>query len=163
MPKTDIKLYSTDAATGAKQTTTISYVNPNNPSSVMKSFAQQLNNLTTNTYTSTDKVTTSNLDTEGDDKQFRNLAISGASRGATATITFTTSTSETQKPTPFTCYVYQNGGQLQATYVSPTAAESTDPTIAKYTFTCPNTAADIFVGISTKTEFYADFVKAIIS
>ena len=45
-------------------TTTISNVNPEAEPITVKDFAQRLNNLTTNTYTQTDYIVTTNLDTE---------------------------------------------------------------------------------------------------
>lgn len=63
MPKVDLKIYSTAIADGKKQTTTVSYVNASASNGALLSFAQQLNNLTTNNYIETDKITTENLDT----------------------------------------------------------------------------------------------------
>lgn len=65
MSDRQVKLYSTETP-GAKKinTTTISNVNPEVDGSTMKTYAQMLNNLTTNTYVKTDLIETTNLDTE---------------------------------------------------------------------------------------------------
>lgn len=62
MRKVDLKIYSTPVGDTKKQTTTVSYVNASASSGALLSFAHQLNNLTTNTYIETDKITTENLD-----------------------------------------------------------------------------------------------------
>lgn len=64
MAKTDLKLYSTEAGTGKKITTSINYVNPEANSNALKTFAQKLNAFTTNTYGEADRVQTINVDTE---------------------------------------------------------------------------------------------------
>lgn len=61
--KTDLKLSSTSAG-GDPITTTISDVNPAASNLTLKTFAQKLNMLTTNTYEETNKVTTVNIDSE---------------------------------------------------------------------------------------------------
>lgn len=62
MPRVDLKIYSVSAGDSKKQTTTVSYVNASASNGALLSFAQQLNNFTTNNYSQTDKVTTENLD-----------------------------------------------------------------------------------------------------
>lgn len=64
MADTDLKVKSSYA--GKTQTLTISDANPKASDSVLLEFAQRVNALTDNTYSSTDKVTTVNLDTESD-------------------------------------------------------------------------------------------------
>lgn len=65
MSSKQIKIYSTTTAGGGKEvTTTIGYVNPEASGETMKSFAQQLNAFTTNSYQRTDLIETTNLDTE---------------------------------------------------------------------------------------------------
>lgn len=64
MAKTELKLKSTNAATGQNITTTIGYVNPTADSQTLKTFGQKLNAFTTNTYGETDRVQTINVDTE---------------------------------------------------------------------------------------------------
>lgn len=54
--------------------TTISYVNPNAQPSVLKNFAQRLNNLTNNTYESTTRIDKVNVDT-ATDKTARNPRV----------------------------------------------------------------------------------------
>ncbi len=64
MPRTDLKLTTTNISTGAKQTTSIPFINASASSGVLLSFARQLNRLTTNTYGETNRVQTINVDTE---------------------------------------------------------------------------------------------------
>lgn len=64
MAKTDIKIYATEAASGKKTTTSITYVNPDADSQTLKTFAQKLNAFTTNNYVETDRIHTINVDTE---------------------------------------------------------------------------------------------------
>lgn len=64
MAKTNLQIKSTNAATGAKMTTTLTYVNPDANSATLKNFAQKLNNLTTNNYVEADRVQSINVDTE---------------------------------------------------------------------------------------------------
>ena len=63
MAERQLKLYAKPTA-GNTTTTTISNINPEATGTVMKSFAQQLNALTTNAYEKSDLVETYNLDTE---------------------------------------------------------------------------------------------------
>lgn len=67
MAKTEIKLIAKDQE-DKTVSTTISDVNPDAQSSTLKTFAQRLNMLTTNTYERTDKVVTTNVDTATDKK-----------------------------------------------------------------------------------------------
>lgn len=157
MPKVDLKLYSTDAADGKKITTSVTYVNPNASNAVLKSFAQQLNAFTTNTYSETDRVETVNVDTEGSRKQFRNLAITGARKDATATITCYQTTDENITPAVF---FYTSGS---AQFLTATRSESSDPTLGKFNVTVPNAIGWLYIGITEKTDFYADFISAEIS
>lgn len=157
MPKTDLKLYSTDATTGAKQTTSISYVNPNASNSVLKTFAQQLNALTTNTYSAADRIETVNVDTEGSRKQFRNLTVTGAIQGATAIISANIQVDGSVNPAVF--FFANNAVQLLTT----TTVPSDDPTIAKRSVTIPNSSGELYVGTLTNDDFYADFIFVSIS
>lgn len=64
MAKTELKLKTTNAATGQNITTTVGYVNPTADSQTLKTFGQKLNAFTTNNYVETDRVQTINVDTE---------------------------------------------------------------------------------------------------
>ena len=64
MPKTDLKLKTINANSGAKINTTISYVNGSASSGTLKQYAQLLNGLTNNIYSETDRIQTINVDTE---------------------------------------------------------------------------------------------------
>lgn len=157
MPKVDLKLYSTDAAEGKKITTSVTYINPNASNDVLKTFAQQLNAFTTNTYTETDRVETINVDTDASRKQFRNITITGATKGATATITSTIRAGENINPAVF---FYSSGN---VSVLTTTSVASTDPTIAKFTIQIPNSSGTIFIGLTTNKNFYAEFVDATVS
>ena len=157
MPKVDLKIYSTDATEGKKITTSVSYVNPDATNSVLKEFAQQLNSFTTNTYAEADRVETANVDTDTSRKQFRDLTITGASRGATATITATIIANTPINPAVF---FYSNGS---ASVLDATSTSSTDPTVAKFTVQIPNSSGTIFIGLAANEYFYAEFVIATVS
>lgn len=64
MANYELKLKTKDAGTQKARTVTITNVNPEASSTILKQFTQKLNNLTTNTYEQTDYVVTTNLDTE---------------------------------------------------------------------------------------------------
>lgn len=156
MPKTDVKIYSTDAATGSKITTSVAYVNPNATNDVLKSFAQQLNALTTNNYSNSDRIETVNLDTEGSRKSFRNLTISGAVANSTATITFNKTSDESVTPIAF-YYTASETTKLTLTEGTGTATE------AVFTVQIPNSSGTLYVGISEKDDFYPAFSRVQIS
>ena len=163
MPKTDLKIYSTDAGTGAKITSSVSYVNPNASSSVLKSFAQQLNALTTNNYTSADRIDTTNVDTEDPTpitKSFRETTITGATRGGTATITY--NVTMTQQGTPFVVFLTDSGSGYSATYLPTTDGTTTD-TQKSVTCTVPNSGGYIYAGLLENNIFYADFIRVEVS
>ena len=84
MAKTDLKLSSTSAG-GDKITTTISDVNPTASNLTLKTFAQKLNMLTTNTYEETNKVTTVNVDSTADKPTPTLKLMTGESGGSEAT------------------------------------------------------------------------------
>ncbi len=157
MPKVDLKLYSTDAADGKKITTSVTYVNPAASNAVLKSFAQQLNALTTNNYTQTDRVETVNVDTDDSRKQFRDILITGATRGATATISVNIEENGSVNPAVF----FYSSGNVQV--LTTTSAPSVDPTVARFTVTIPNNGGQVFIGIAASNIFYADFVTTTVS
>jgi len=64
MARTDLKILSTNAGTGQKMTSTISHINPNANSSLLRQLGTKLNSLTTNNYAETNRVQTINVDTE---------------------------------------------------------------------------------------------------
>lgn len=153
MPKVDLKLYSTAAREGTKQTTTVQYVNPNVSNAVLKEFAQKLNSFTTNTYSEADRIETINVDTDSSRKQFRNITVTNVSPGSTATITFNTISGESYTPIVF---FWTSSG---TTYIQPTASQSADPTLAKYVFTVPNSTGVVYVAATVNDNFYADFIR----
>ena len=73
MPKTDIKLYSTEPS-GKATTATISDVNPEATNAQLKTLGQMLNAFTRNRYDKTNRINTIQCDTEeGDEKQTATL------------------------------------------------------------------------------------------
>lgn len=152
MPKTDIKLYSTDAGTGSKITTSVSYVNPNASNAVLKSFGQQLNALTTNGYVQTDRIETINVDTDESRKMFRDITVTGAVQGATATVTMNINEGETSKPAAF--FWTESG----TTLLTVTTVQSDISTVGKFTVSIPNSSGSLYLGQIAKNNFYADFV-----
>lgn len=154
MPKVDLKLYSTDASDGKKITTSVTYVNPNVSNNVLKTFAQQLNAFTTNTYSSTDRVETVNVDTDDSRKQFRDVIITGATQGETAIISFNITAGEELTPAVF--FYSNNAVQLLTT----TKQSSADPLVGRYSVTIPNSNGTLFVGLTPRTEFYSEFTYA---
>lgn len=63
MAKVNLQIKTTDV-NDKNQTTTISYANPNASDQVLKTFAQKIVALSTDMYRETNKVETTNLDTE---------------------------------------------------------------------------------------------------
>lgn len=150
MPKTDVKLYTTDAGTGAKQTTTVSYVNPSASYTALKTFAQQLNNLTTNTYTSSDRIETLNLDTEEQPaagKKVRTVTISNPRSGQDTDITISHGETETLSPV----FTYEGGGTIYRWTV--TSGANT----GEYTASIPSEAIKVHVGVAETEEYNSSF------
>lgn len=157
MPKVDLKLYSTDAAEGKKITSTVTYVNPEVDNSVLKSFAQQLNTLTTNNYESSDRVETVNLDTEGTNQ--RALTVENVASGATATITANIGSNE-DTFSPVVISSMQSGSTSIRTT---TAMEGGSDGKAQRTFSVPTGDGTIYIGITATNGFYADFIRVTIN
>lgn len=152
MPKTDVKLYSTDATTGAKQTTTISYVNPNADYTALKNFAQQLNSLTDNTYTSSDRIETLNLDTEepATNKKTRSITFDNPKKGQSTDITIENNGTETLSPV----FLYSDGSSVSAWSVTKIIDET-----GKYRGNIPSSATSLAVGTTETDEYFAQFVQ----
>lgn len=159
MPKTDLKIYSTDSSTATKITTTVSYMNPNATNSTMKEFAQKLNSLTTNVYSETDKVVTTNLEDAGDEEQSRNIQISGATKGGTAVLTFNWD-SELDTSTKPAVWSWSSGTSF--TFIEP-SAPTADGALAKCTFSVPSNSNALYAGIVRKNGFYSEFVMVTVS
>lgn len=76
MSNTKLQLKAQDTS-GKSTTTSITYVNENATNANLLEFSQRLNNLTTNTYTQTLKIRTTELDTESDpSKQTNTITLS---------------------------------------------------------------------------------------
>lgn len=77
MAKVNLQIKTTDV-NDKNQTTTISYANPNASDQVLKTFAQKIVALSTDMYRGTDKVETTNLDTESS-KSVATITLSSTS------------------------------------------------------------------------------------
>lgn len=64
MSSTDIKIITTDQE-GKRTTTTVTDVNPSASAATLVQFARNLNAFTSNVYERTEKIVTTELDTEG--------------------------------------------------------------------------------------------------
>lgn len=153
MAKTSLIITST--AGTKKLQKTLTDINSAATNDQLKSFAQALNNLTTNTYGETNRVDRTNCDTEDSGgKQFREITITGATRGATATIACNITAGGTANPAVF---FYSTGGSVQV--LATTAGTSESTTVAVRTFTVPNNTGTIYAGLYSNDDFYADFVS----
>lgn len=170
MAKTSLIISSTDSSTGKKLQKTLTDINSSATNAQLKSFAQALNNLTTNTYSESNRVDRINCDTEESasgggggsvlTKAFRELAITGTTRGATATATFNATTSVTNNPVVF--FITPSGNSYTATYIDVTAGATTG-TQRTATFTVPTSGGYLYAGFRENDAFYADFVMAEVS
>lgn len=166
MAKTSLIITSTAAADGKKLQKTLTDINSAATNEQLKSFAQILNGLTTNNYAETNRVDRVNCDTEsgtaaGDGNQLRNLTITGAERGATATLTATIVEDETINP----LVIFMSGNTAQ--YIEPEDVGGEDPEQAVFEITVPDQSGTLFAGIVEKNteweKFYADFIRVTVS
>lgn len=165
MGKTSLIITSTAAVGGKKLQKTLTDINSSATNTQLKSFAQQIIGLTTNTYAETNRVDKINCDlesgggssSESAGKSFRNITITGAARSSTATITANVTSGGSVNPAPF----YYSGGTV--TYLSPSSIGSDSATVAKFTVNIPSSGGQLFVGICSNDYFYADFVDATVS
>ena len=163
MAKTSLIINSTTAAGGKKLQKTLTDINPSATNSQLKAFAQQLNALTTNTYAEANRVDRVNCDTEADasdssggstlTKQFRELTIVGAEKNATATLSANVLSGVAINPA-----VFYYTGSSTAQVLSTNSVTSEDPTVAKFTFSVPNSSGTMFVGITGNANFYSEFI-----
>lgn len=110
MPKTDIKLYSTEPS-GKATTATISDVNPDATNEQLKTLGQMLNAFTRNRYDKTNRINTIQCDTEeGGGSQTATITLSPASVDLTTLKAALTSSSRLY---PLTA-TYDGDGQLYA-------------------------------------------------
>lgn len=151
MPKTDIKLYSTEPS-GKATTSTISDVNPDATNDELKVLGQMLNSFTRNRYDKTNRINTIQCDTEpGGGSQTATITLSSTSVDLT-TLKNTLKTSA-DRLFAFTA-TYDGDGQLYA-FVLPTTGDTnylgvTAPTNNSGTYTfrltsSNNTAIDLLV------------------
>lgn len=157
MAKTSLIVTSTTATDGKKLQKTLTDINSAATNEQLKSFGQMLNGLTTDTYVETNRVDRVNCDTEdgvSGGKAFRDITITGAAQGATATISANILEGGTINPAVF----YYTGNEVQLLTTTPAASD--DATVAKVTVAIPNSSGTVFVGLTTGSNFYADFVSA---
>lgn len=153
MAKTSLIVTSTAATDGKKLQKTLTDINSAATNEQLKAFGQMLNGLTTNTYYETNRVDRVNCDTEDSDSaKFRDITVTGAAQGATATITMNIIEGETSKPAVF------SWTSSSTTLLSVTVAASESTTVGKFTVNIPSTTSAIYVGQIAKNGFYADFV-----
>lgn len=150
--KTSIITTIREANSDKKRKRSFSDINPEATNTELKNFAQQFVSLTTGTYIETERVDKTNVDSGETRKQFRNISVSNATPGATATISITITEGSTINPAVF---YYANNN---ITILTTTAAESTDPTIAKKTVSIPNSSGEMYIGTIGNNEFYSEFV-----
>ncbi|MDO4424547.1 MAG: hypothetical protein Q4D17_02120 [Planctomycetia bacterium] len=150
--KTSIITTMTELATGKKRKRSFTDINPEATNTELKNFAEHFVGLTKNTYFETERVDKTNVDSEDTRKQFRNMTVTNATRGATAIISMTINVEETVSPAVF-YYVNGNVTLLQAT-----AGESVDPRIAKWTVQIPNDGGYMYVGVVGKPSFYSELL-----
>lgn len=163
MSTTALNIEWTAAATGKKASTKINYVNPDANSDSLQTLAQSLNNLTTNTYSEATRIDTTNVDSESPTplaKNLREITITGAARGATATITFNATSSITNNPVVF--FITPSGTSYTATYLDVTSGTTTQ-TQRTATVTVPSSGGYLYAGLRENAVFYADFVMAEVS
>lgn len=165
MAKTSLIINSTDSTTGKKLQKTLTDINPEATNEQLKNLAQAFNAATTNTYVESSRVDKTNVDTESGSgtvltKAFRELAITGATRGATATATFNATTSITSNPVVF--FITPSGSSYTATYLDVTAGATTG-TQRTATFTVPTSGGYLYAGFRENNAFYADFVMVEVS
>lgn len=153
MPKVDLKLSST-ATNGKKQTTTIAYANPSASNTVLKSFAQQLNNLTTNNYESSDRIETVNLDTE-QGKTPRDIDIVGLAQGATATVTANSAGNQDQP-----IAIFKNGGTV---ILSPSAVSYPSATTIQCQYSIPSRSGTLYIGMPETAQYLEAFIARTVS
>lgn len=156
MSKTALEINWTAASTGKKATTKISYINPESDSESLQTLAESLNELTTNIYGEANRVDTINVDTETSEKKFRNVQTTEIAQGNTVTITFNRAANETIKPAVFH-YTTEDVTVLTPTNIS------TEPTIAQWTISLPQTAAVIYIGLTETTDFYSSYNRYAVS
>lgn len=160
MAKTSLIISSTSVSDGKKLQKTLTDINSAATNDQLKSFAQVLNNLTTNTYLETNRVDRSNCDTEDDGGTgaTRELTVTGAAQGATATVTYTVGESESSPPSPACFYLKGTSGNYTVTYLAATVT-----TAGTATCTIPNETGYLYTGITAKNGYGADFIITTVS
>lgn len=82
--ETSLSMKTTDT-TGKKNTTTLSYVNPNASNALLKTYAEKLADLTNDTYNSATKIEKTNLDEEPAKTARTGYILTGSEPHATVT------------------------------------------------------------------------------
>ena len=154
--KTSIIITSKEANTEKKRKRSFSDINPNATNDELKNFALAVNSLTTNQYVETNRVDTTNVDSEDSQKGHRDLSISNYGVNQTAEITFNIVPEETVSPTVF---YYANS---QVSVLTTTQETSETTTIAKFTCQIPNTTGVIYIALQETENFYSAYVRQVI-
>lgn len=155
MSTTALDIHWTAASTGKKASTKISYVNPEADSEELKSLAQRLNSLTTNTYQEATRIDQINVDTEEEIKN-RNMHFGTLTQGALADIFYEI---ENQNSSANPALFFYNTSTNTASLVTTSEQIIIDDTHAKRTFTVPSSAGYLFAGLSKSTHYYSEFIS----
>ena len=163
MANTVLNIFSTAPSSTDKSQNILTDINPSATNAQAQAFAQALYGLSDNTYVETNRVDRVNCDTESDasdssggstlTKQFRELTVVGAEKNATATLSANVLSGVAINPAVF----YYNGSST-AQVLSTNSVTSEDPTVAKFTFSVPNSSGTMFVGITGNANFYSEFI-----
>lgn len=153
MANTALNVTLTAANTSENLQQTLTDLNPAASNAQLKSFAQAFYGLSDDTYVDATRVDKTDVDTEDSDSaKFRDITVTGAAQGATATITMNIIEGETSKPAVF------SWTSSSTTILSVTVVTSESTTVGKFTVNVPSTTSAIYVGQVAKNGFYADFV-----
>ena len=166
MAKTSLIISSTDSTTGKKLQKTLTDINSAATNDELKTFAQAVNAVTTNTYGESNRVDRINVDTEESatvSKLFREITVTDAARNATAKITFNRTETEGQYGGVSLIVFYYNTEESTAEKLTVSSVSSGELTVALYHVTIPNYNGRLYAGIEATEDFYSEFVKLTIS
>lgn len=151
MANTALNVVITDGNTNETRNQTLTDLNPAASNAQLKAFAQAFYGLSDDNYVDATRVDKTDVDTEDSGKAFRNITVTGAIQGATATISANIQVGGSINPAVF---FFANN---TVTILTTTAATSDDPTIAKRSVTIPNNSGEMYIGLIANDDFYADF------
>ncbi len=165
MAKTSLIISNTDSTTGKKLQKTLTDINSAATNDELKTFAQAVNAVTTNTYGESNRVDRINVDTEESatvSKLFREITVTDAAKNATAKISFKRTEDEASYGGVSLTVFYYNTQESTAEKLTTSSVSSEAPT-ALYHVTIPNYNGRLYVEIEATEDFYSEFVKLTIS